>query len=501
MLQQNQDVFNTLAEALSEGVIIVDKGQKIIAINSSANEIFGYEAQELIGKSLQILIPQEYHSTHKGHFKAYAKHSVKRQMGNERELYGSKKCGSSFPVEVGLNPFNIYGEAYIIALVTDITERKKEEQKLKHWATIFDESLNEIFIFDAQNLQFIDANRGAQKNIGYTLNELIGLTPIDIKPELNEKAFKEVISPLLKGIKEQIQFETLHQRKDGSIYPVEIHLQLSDLGNQKVFVAIILDITERKNYTENLERTVEKRTLQLKTALEKEKELNELKTKFLSLVSHEFKTPLSGILTSTILIEKYKLTEQQEKRDKHLNTVKSKVHYLNNILNDFLSIERLDTGKENYRFTNFNLSKVINEVVYNANMLLKDGQKIMIGDNTDEYNLYQDEKILELTLTNLIHNAIKYSAENTTIHLKVSQKDQSILFKVIDEGRGIPKKDQKHIFNRYFRAENAINDQGTGIGLNIVKGHLENLNGAISFESEENKGSIFIVEFPMNSKK
>ncbi len=501
MLQENQDVFNTLAEALSEGVIIVDKGQKIIAINSSANEIFGYADQELIGKPLQILIPQEYHEAHKGHFKAYAKHSVKRQMGNERELYGAKKCGSSIPVEVGLNPFNIYGEAHIIALVTDITARKKEEQELKHWASIFDESLNEIFIFDAQTLQFIDANRGAQKNIGYTLDELIRLTPIDIKPELNEKAFKKVIAPLLKGSNEQIQFETIHQRKNGSKYPVEIHLQLSDLGNQKVFVAIILDITDRKNYTENLERTVEKRTLQLKKALEKEKELNELKTKFLSLVSHEFKTPLSGILTSTILLEKYKLTEQQEKRDKHLETVKSKVHYLNNILNDFLSIERLDGGKENYRFTNFNLSKVINEVVYNANMLLKDGQKITIGDNTDEYNLYQDEKILELTLANLIHNAIKYSPENTTIHLKVSQKGQSIIFKVIDEGRGIPKKDQKHIFNRYFRAENAINDQGTGIGLNIVKGHLENLNGAISFESEEKKGSIFIVEFPMNSKK
>ena len=128
------------------------------------------------------------------------------------------------------------------------------------------------------------------------------------------------------------------------------------------------------------------------------------------------------------------------------------------------------------------------------------GNILYIPENIDEFNLTQDEKILELTLSNLIHNAIKYSPENTTIAIKVEQIDKNIIFKVTDQGRGIPKKDQKHIFNRYFRAENAINDQGTGIGLNIVKGHLENLGGSIHFESEENKGSVFIVKLPINHK-
>ena len=173
---------------------------------------------------------------------------------------------------------------------------------------------------------------------------------------------------------------------------------------------------------------------------------------------------------------------------------------MNNILNDFLSIERLESGKVNYKFTTFNLSKVINEVVYNANMLLKSGQRINIPQNIDEYNLYQDEKILELSLSNLIHNAIKYSPENTHIDLKITQIGKNIIFTIIDQGRGIPKKDQKYIFNRYFRAENALNDQGTGIGLNIVKGHLENLNGSIRFTSNENKGSTFIIELPIKKQ-
>ena len=138
----------------------------------------------------------------------------------------------------------------------------------------------------------------------------------------------------------------------------------------------------------------------------------------------------------------------------------------------------------------------MNEVVYNANMLLKSGQKINISPDIDNYILYQDEIILELILSNLLYNSIKYSLENTMIDLEIYQDSESTIFKFIDEGIGIPIKDQKFIFNHYFRAENVLNTQGTGIGLNIVKSHLKNLGGSIVFESEENKGSTFIVKLP-----
>ncbi len=235
----------------------------------------------------------------------------------------------------------------------------------------------------------------------------------------------------------------------------------------------------------------------MKNALQKEIELNELKTKFLSLVSHEFKTPLSGILTSVVLAGKYKREEHQEKREKHFNTIKSKVHYLDNILNDFLSIERLETGKVNYKYTSFNLSKLVNEVVYNANVTLKSGQEIEYPQNLDNITLLQDEKILELVLSNLLGNAIKYSPENTLIKFDIKLEEKKIIFKVTDQGIGIPEKDQKHIFERYFRAENALLNQGTGIGLNIAKVHLENLGGSISFQSKENEGTVFTVELPL----
>ncbi|MGM0934328.1 MAG: PAS domain-containing sensor histidine kinase [Bacteroidota bacterium] len=400
--KENHSVFNTLFEAASEGVLVVDSSQIIVTVNLAALQMFGYERGELVGQHLNILIPPNYKPNHSKHFKEFLAHSEKRQMGHGRELFGIKKDGSQFPVEAGLNPFRVDGEDFVMSLIVDITVRKENQQRIR-----------------------------------------------ELNAELEDK-----IKARTKELRETV---------------------------------------------ENLEKEISKRKeaeKRIKLALKQEKELNELKTKFLSLVSHEFKTPLSGILTSATLAEKYVTGEQQEKREKHLRTIKDKVHYLNNILNDFLSLERLESGNVNYKYSSFSLNKVINDVVYNANVTLKYGQEIEYPRDLDEVTLYQDEKILDLVLSNLIGNAIKYSPENSTIHFRIEDNDNMVIFEVSDEGMGIPEKDQKHIFERYFRAENALLNQGTGIGLNIVKVHVENMGGKIHFKSEENKGSTFTVQLP-----
>jgi PAS domain S-box-containing protein len=496
MFQSDQDIIQVLLGSVTEGVIIVDEQQYIVEANASAEHMFGYSRKELVKQHLNILIPQHYHTKHDKHFEDFVKEQKHRKKVHGRDLFGAKKDGRIFPIEASLNPFNIYGQNFVMALVVDITERKKLEQEKNHLAKIFQESLNEIYVFDAQTLKFINVNHGAQTNIGYTVDELTTMTPVDIKPNFTETQFRKVIEPLNQEDIQKIEFETVHERKSGTTYPVSVHLQKSKLGDRNVFVAIILDITEQKNYTETLEKTVNVRTQELKKALATEKELNDLKTKFLSMVSHEFKTPLSGILTSTMLLGKYKLTEDQEKREKHIKIISEKVQYLNTILNDFLSIEKIEKGKIDYKFSTFKLSKVLNEVIYNANMILKRGQQINYPENIDDFSLYQDEKIVELALSNLLYNAIKYSPEYTNIDIDITQNTNTTTFKVKDNGIGIPEKDQKNIFNRYFRAENVLLIQGTGIGLNIVKNHLEQLNGSISFESHENKGSIFTIELP-----
>jgi len=408
---ENKNFFNLLFQAASEGIIVVNAEQIVVAANTAAEEMFGYSKGELINEHLDLLIPKDYHHSHHKHFNNFLDKSEKRQMGHGRDLHGVKKDGSLFPVEAGLNPFSLEGKDYVMSLVIDISVRKETQKQI---------------------------------------NELN--TQLEHKIELRTQELRESVQEL-----QSLNFDLE-----------------KEVGRRKQ--------AEKK----------------IKDALHKEKELNELKTKFLSLVSHEFKTPLSGILTSATLAEKYTKDSQQEKREKHLSTIRNKVHYLNNILNDFLSIERLDSGRGQYKFSSFGLKRLINEVIYNANITLKDGQEIIYPKEIEDHELHMDEKILELILSNLLGNAIKYSPENTLIEFRVDFEGESIVFEVEDQGRGIPQKDQKHIFERYFRAENALLDQGTGIGLNIARTHLENLGGSISFKSKENKGTTFVIKVPMN---
>lgn len=400
---KDKDIFHFLTETISEGIVIVNQKQQIETVNETTCQLFGYKRDELIHQPLEILVPKSAHADHSKHVAGFMKNSEKRIMGQGRELFGRRKDGSLFPVEVGLKPFHANGETWVMGMVVDITLRKAQEREMK---------------------------------------------------ELNNQ------------LEEKVELRTQ-----------ELRDSIEQLKNE----------IERRKEAEN----------KIKESLRKERELNELKTKFLSLVSHEFKTPLSGILTSSTLIGKYTETEQQEKREKHLKTITSKVKYLNNILDDFLSVERLETGKVNYKVSQFPLSKTINEVVYNANMLLKEGQLINYPEGIDDITLNFDEKVLELVLTNLVNNAIKYSSENTVIDIEVVTKGKYLHIRVTDHGIGIPEKEQKFIFNRYFRAENALLNQGTGIGLNIAKSHLENLGGDITFESEENKGSTFTAILPV----
>jgi PAS domain S-box-containing protein len=503
--KQKEDEFDFMLrskalESASNGILITDAlkpGNPVIYNNPAFEKLTGYSKEEILNKNCRILQSKDREQEE---LKKLRK-AIKNGDSCLVTLRNYKKDGTLFWNDLFITPItNKKGiVTNFIGIQNDVTERVIAEEAKNHLATIFNESLNEIYVFDAETLKFINVNRGALKNIGYTIEELKSMTPLDLKLHLNEKVFREkYIDLLLRQEAEQIDFEATHFRKDGTKYPVMVHLQLSNLKNRKVFVAIVVDITEQKNYTIKLEKTVKERTEQLQKALSKEKELNELKTKFLSLVSHEFKTPLSGIATSIMLLEKYKLTEEQPKRDKHLAIIKDKVNYLNTILNDFLSIERLESGTFNYNCSSFKLSKVVNEVVYNANMLLKEGQRINYPEYVDEITLYQDERIIELILSNVLQNAVKYSGENSEIDIRVKQHKNHFVFEIEDHGIGIPKKEMENIFTRYYRAENVLNMQGTGIGLNIVKTHIENLGGSITINSIENKGTLAKLKIPNN---
>jgi signal transduction histidine kinase len=232
-------------------------------------------------------------------------------------------------------------------------------------------------------------------------------------------------------------------------------------------------------------------------ALDRERELNELKSRFVSIASHEFRTPLSSVLSSASLIAQYKAKGDYDKIDKHVLRIKSSVNHLTAILNDFLSLGRLEEGRVEIMRELIDYPEHIHEIVEELKPLLKDGQHIVTEFSLADNKLMTDKRVIRNILFNLISNASKYSADHKVIYITSTIADHQLKISIRDEGIGIPDNDLKHLFERFFRASNVTNIQGTGLGLNIVKRYVDLLQGSIDFSSQEGKGSTFTVTLPL----
>jgi signal transduction histidine kinase len=279
---------------------------------------------------------------------------------------------------------------------------------------------------------------------------------------------------------------------------------LNEQGKPYQYVALRNDITQRKlaeeqiiKINEELERKVNERTFELTQALEREKELSELKSRFVSIASHEFRTPLSAILSSVGLIDQYRYAGQEDKRQRHVERIKSSVRSLTEILNDFLSLDKLEQGKVEVHCTRFSIFELIQDAIEETDGLLKRKNQAIHYVYNEVVDVIQDERILRNVLLNLLSNAVKYSPEEKAIYVDAEVKGEMVYVSVRDEGIGIPEDAKEHLFSKFYRAENAGNIQGTGLGLNIVKRYMELLGGDISFISKENEGSTFTINFPL----
>lgn len=259
-----------------------------------------------------------------------------------------------------------------------------------------------------------------------------------------------------------------------------------------------LDFNHKK-----LEKKIEERKeieSQIRMNLEMEKELGELKSRFVSIASHEFRTPLGGIMTSVSLIEKYHGVGNTEKLVKHVNTIKKSVKNLTTILNEFLSLDKLDQGVIETYCTSFSLAKLCRDTFEEMGDLKEKNQVLNVIHEKPELIIIQNESMLRNVLINLLSNAVKYSSNGSEICFHTTVENNSLIIKVIDYGIGIPANDQKHLFARFFRAKNVNNIQGTGLGLNIVKRYMDIMGGKIEFESEENKGTTFKLILPLEEE-
>ncbi|SFC45130.1 PAS domain S-box-containing protein [Flagellimonas taeanensis] len=311
-------------------------------------------------------------------------------------------------------------------------------------------------------------------------NQELSINNLDGFSTKSKSLLLTCIKQTLKG--KHLSFEIEYQKKN---YIVNTTPLFIENGRTSLALLVLFNISERKRN--------EGRMLQ---NLVKERELSELKTQFIGTASHEFRAPLSVILSSASLIEKLNAPDKGEKRLAHLEKIKSNVRHLVNILNDFLSVTKLDEGETKASPEYFDLLHFSSSLIEKVKMGKKKGQSIILECEKAELETFLDPKLMHLVLSNLLNNAIKYSNEDQPIILKIEDKDHRLHLWVTDRGIGIPEDDQKHLFQRFFRAKNSVNIAGTGLGLHIVKTYVELMDGKIDFESKENHGSTFKLEFP-----
>jgi two-component system sensor kinase FixL len=365
-------------------------------------------------------------------------------------------------------------------------------------------------------------NPAACKLFKYIPEEVIGRNVSMLMPPPDKEQHDEYLSRYKQtghahiiGIGREVKGLT----KDGSIFPFRLGISQVQYSGRIIYTGFIHDLSREKEaenqlkeYAAHLEELVVERTQSLNAtvdallkakeevslSLEKEKELGLLKSRFVSIASHEFRTPLTSIQLSASLIEKYAEAFISPNIVKHVGKIKSAVGNLTSILNDFLSLEKLESGKQEASYHEFDLVKFSETITEEMQLLAKRDQNIIYQHTGINSMVRLDQNLLKNCIVNLVNNAIKYSGENSFIGFSTEINDGECVITVSDNGIGIPEADQKHLFEAFFRAHNTGNIPGTGLGLNIVARYTHLMNGNIAFKSDVDQGTLFIIKFPIS---
>ncbi len=371
-------------------------------------------------------------------------------------------------------------------------QRARLEKKLKEGEDLFRliaEHSSDLFCLHEPDGTIIYASPSSMQILGYSPAEMIGKKPLDfIESSYLKDVDRQTFISLLESRNSRIRYKFQH--KNGSIRWLEATSNdiFDSTGDITRIQSFSRDITESVHLFDDLMK-----------ALSKEKELADLKSRFVSIASHEFRTPLSTILASAELLQlKLGVSPQGSKPNlmKSVETVIEEVERMNCFINDFLVLGKLEAGKTPFNPVPIDVTKLVSQII-NAEFVNMKAERYVIPSISGKKRLVEaDPSLFRHIFVNLLSNAYKYSSENQAPKVNIKYQKNGLVIDVIDEGLGIPKEDQKNVFSSFFRAHNVLNIEGTGMGLVIVKEFVELHNGTVTLESEENKGAKFIVTMP-----
>lgn len=535
--------LKALVETAIDGIITINDRGIIETINPAAATLFSYEPAEVIGKNINMLMPQPYKREHDGYIRNYKNSRKPRIIGIGREVVGLRKDGTTFPMRLAVSEITLQDRTIFTGFIHDLSKQKQAEFALKR------EKETAQTYLDIANTIILVLNK--EGNISLLNKKGGDMLECEVSEALGKNWFDFFIPPHELDKVQMVFDQMVHQKIDVDYFENEVitmkgnhrlmawrnSLFYGESGEVMGTISSGIDITEQrafeekiKQLNEELEDKVYKRTqeladtvskllktndqlaheiqqknataealriseLELKNTLIKEKELGELKSRFISMASHEFRTPLSSILTSAELIDAYN-KDTNPKISRNTNRILNSLKNLTEILNEFLSLSKLEEGKVQTEFIAIDFWPFIEAVVEEIQSIKKKDQYISLIGTDTPIQFQTDPKILKNIFLNLLSNAIKYSEPGKEIVFKAQKTKKRLNIQIIDHGIGIPPEDQKHLFTRFYRATNVDSIQGTGLGLSIVKRYLDLLNGSISFKSQLGKGTTFSLSIP-----
>ncbi len=473
--------FGALLESTPDATLIVNAMGRIVLANTQAARAFAYDPRELIGEPVEVLLPERFRSTHVGHRSLFSQQPRTRTMGQGLELFGRRRDGYEFPVEISLSPLPTDEGMMVMSAVRDITDRKKAEQKFRGLL----ESAPDAMVIAGRDGRIALVNSQLERLFGYSREQLLG-HPVDILVPQRYRGHHAqhraafFMQPRARSMGAGL--ELYGQRCDGSEFPVEISLSPLDTEEGLFVSAAIRDATERRR----LEQTLQ--------------EASRLKSEFLATMSHELRTPLNGIIGFSEFLIDEKAGALNARQKEFLTDVLASGRHLLRLINDVLDLSKIEAGKMEIVRESFDLGAAVEEVCAVVSPIART-KTISLAHHVSNAvaRVSLDRHRFIQILYNMLSNAIKFTPAGGKVSLSLEREGEALRLQVRDSGIGIRAEDLPKLFHEFQQLESGTGRRhdGTGLGLALTKRLAELHGGSVRAESQVGSGSVFTVTLPL----